>query len=226
MNETEENESNRVSIKRSSTRKREENAAFNDQEIRALKPIESEKSGNSRRISEFFGQDKSLKSHLKESLELNRNTYVDKVLNKRCRDCNSMRPPMAYHCPVCKRCVAYMDHHCPWINNCVGLYTQKPFILFLAYSQLCLIYSFALNLTHGYQDLFYNAEKQSLSIVFDGLMFLRCLVLLEHVTLLTFLIVVFYDQICIITNRVSTIEKIRLHVQPTNAPATKLKRRA
>ena len=119
-----------------------------------------------------------------------------------------------------------MDHHCPWINNCVGLYTQKPFILFLAYSQLCLFYSFALNLSQGYQDLFTSQDKKHLFINFDSFQFLRCFVLFEHVPLLTFLIVVFYDQICIITHRVSTIEKIRLHEQPVNAPMTKLKRRA
>lgn len=26
-----------------------------------------------------------------------------------------------------------MDHHCPWMNNCVGMYTKKPFILYLVY---------------------------------------------------------------------------------------------
>ena len=38
-----------------------------------------------------------------------------------------------------------MDHHCPWINNCVGIYTAKPFALFLFYVVLgCSLASFDL----------------------------------------------------------------------------------
>ena len=59
--------------------------------------------------------------------------FLDKVMSKKCKKCNSIKPPHSHHCSTCKACVARMDHHCPWVNNCVGYYTQKHFILFLYY---------------------------------------------------------------------------------------------
>ena len=59
--------------------------------------------------------------------------FLDKVLSKKCKKCNSLKPPKSHHCSTCRRCIARMDHHCPWVNNCVGFYTQKHFILFLFY---------------------------------------------------------------------------------------------
>ena len=48
--------------------------------------------------------------------------YLQNVVSKHCRKCNSVKPPLSHHCSICERCIARMDHHCPWVNNCVGYY--------------------------------------------------------------------------------------------------------
>jgi uncharacterized OB-fold protein len=48
--------------------------------------------------------------------------YLDFIMNKQCKKCNSLKPPNSHHCSTCGRCIARMDHHCPWVNNCVGFY--------------------------------------------------------------------------------------------------------
>lgn len=71
----------------------------------------------------FMMRDVSLALDVKQTLQEKKNTYVDKILMKECHICDSIRPPQAYHCNICGRCMAFMDHHCPWVNNCVALYT-------------------------------------------------------------------------------------------------------
>ncbi|XP_018336227.1 palmitoyltransferase ZDHHC3 isoform X2 [Agrilus planipennis] len=61
-----------------------------------------------------------------------------------CTKCETYRPPRAYHCCICKRCIRRMDHHCPWINNCVGERNQKYFMQFLLYVGLLCLYTFVL----------------------------------------------------------------------------------
>ena len=56
------------------------------------------------------------------SVSMKRNTAIDRVIERKCYTCNTLQPPYVFHCPVCRRCVAYMDHHCPWVNNCVGYF--------------------------------------------------------------------------------------------------------
>lgn len=53
---------------------------------------------------------------------LSRTDQLLKVMARKCKKCNSFKPPKSHHCSTCGRCVARMDHHCPWVNNCVGYY--------------------------------------------------------------------------------------------------------
>ena len=72
-------------------------------------------------------------------------TALESVDTKRyCSKCDSFKPLRAYHCKVCNRCVVKMDHHCPWVNNCIGVYNQKLFINFLAWTNVCCIFIFGL----------------------------------------------------------------------------------
>ena len=57
---------------------------------------------------------------------------VKEVYDKTCEKCgNRWKPPRAYHCSTCDRCVFKMDHHCVWINNCVGAGNAKYFLQFV-----------------------------------------------------------------------------------------------
>ena len=63
-----------------------------------------------------------------------------------------------------------MDHHCPWINNCVGLYTKKPFLLFMVYVMLGSVVSFALVIKNGIKCFILHpirrTHEQTLGLVF------------------------------------------------------------
>ena len=65
----------------------------------------------------------------KEVVQKNRYIkFLTQILDKKCRKCDSLKPPQSHHCSTCEACVARMDHHCPWVNNCVGFYNQKFFL--------------------------------------------------------------------------------------------------
>ena len=145
-----------------------------------------------------------------------RNTYVDKIIMKKCYKCNSVKPPHAHHCANCGNCVAYMDHHCPWVNNCVGLYTQKLFVLFNFYTLLgnyyspltllAIIYALTINLYYGLAKLrqYKGGEKMQMEDFWQALCIFEC------VAFGLFIIVVFFDQVAIILNRLTVIDRVKL----------------
>lgn len=139
---------------------------------------------------------------------LRRNTYVDRILSKECYQCLSVKPPNANHCPVCHRCIAFMDHHCPWVNNCVGLQTQKVFILFNFYGLISIIYALGIIIKHSIPYFRHDLHLYNI----DGGEFLTfAIIVMELITFGLFILVVLVDQLCVVLNRISVIERIKLY---------------
>ncbi|KAI1178488.1 palmitoyltransferase PFA3 [Nemania sp. FL0916] len=70
-----------------------------------------------------------------------------------CKKCQARKPDRAHHCSTCQRCVLKMDHHCPWLATCIGLRNHKAFLLFLIYTTVFSLYSFAVAGTWVYNEL-------------------------------------------------------------------------
>lgn len=54
-----------------------------------------------------------------------------------------LKPPRAHHCRACGTCVLRYDHHCPWIGQCVGARNHKFFVIFLEWTWLFCVWTFA-----------------------------------------------------------------------------------
>ena len=158
-----------------------------------------------------------MRNSLDMSISITRNTAVDRVLERQCYQCNSMQAPYVYHCPTCKRCVVYMDHHCPWINNCVGYFNQKAFILFTGYGVITQFYASVLLTTLYTAQLYGPAQAPQIGAATSAAAFALCLTWLSFLFMLT----VFADQIVIVINRLSVIERVRLDANRLKGGAVK-----
>jgi hypothetical protein len=56
---------------------------------------------------------------------------LGQLYSKTCDKCNHWKPPRAFHCSVCNKCVFKMDHHCVWLCTCIGANNAKFFVQFL-----------------------------------------------------------------------------------------------
>ena len=94
-----------------------------------------------------------------------------------------------------------------WINNCVGVYTQKLFLLFTFYGAITFTYSMILCKNQFYQELKHVDDIDSIASLNSCMMGTLSLLTAG----LIFVLIVMFDQIVIITNRLSVLERVRLY---------------
>ena len=141
------------------------------------------------------------------SLSIRRNTCIDTIIRKECYLCDTLMPPYVHHCSACGYCVVYLDHHCPWVNNCVGYYNQKLFFLFNFYALITLSYS-AVVLTRNFLQYVYG--PRSLTEDLTGADATAAVTLFTIYLGFLFVLVVFFDQVTIILNRMRMVDRINL----------------
>lgn len=139
-------------------------------------------------------------------LSTRRNTAIDKLIDRKCYVCTSLQPPYVHHCNICGQCVVMIDHHCPWINNCVGLYNQKVFFLFNLYGLVTMVYAGTLMGRHLVNELYGTDAVQTLDVTFPVVSVTLFMLTLAAL----FMLIVLCDQIVIILNRLSALDRVRL----------------
>jgi len=91
--------------------------------------------------------------------------------NKKCTECNELKPARTHHCSVCDTCVFQMSHHCVFTNNCVGLENQRFFLLFILYTLIGSCYM-VMNILLIWNTSVYRANHGLMSflLVFNSLL--------------------------------------------------------
>ena len=132
--------------------------------------------------------------------------FLHSVLSKKCKKCNSVKPPQSHHCSICGRCIARMDHHCPWVNNCVGFYNQKFFLLFLVYVALGSSHALVMIAWQGMMCLEQNCVLFTLH---PGNIVLAAISSFLAVLFCMFVTIMFCDQMSCILGNTSTVDKLK-----------------
>ena len=140
------------------------------------------------------------------NLDTNNIRFLDSVLSKHCKKCNSVKPPQSHHCSICGRCIARMDHHCPWVNNCVGYYNQKFFLLFLLYVGLGSSHALVMM---AWQGMLCMDQNCVLFTMFPENIVFCAVACFLAVLFCLFVTIMFCDQIGCILSNTSTVDKLK-----------------
>ena len=135
-------------------------------------------------------------------------SHLENVISAKCRTCNSVKPPYSHHCKTCGHCIARMDHHCPWVNNCVGMRTQKLFLLFLLYVFVGTVYALAMVVPKCVACLSVT-RIYCLDLRRPNMLLLIVVSLFVSLLFGLFTMIMAGDQLILIKNNTSTIDKIK-----------------
>ncbi|CAK81830.1 unnamed protein product (macronuclear) [Paramecium tetraurelia] len=132
---------------------------------------------------------------------------VHEMYGRKCKKCNSWKPPRAHHCKRCNKCFFKMDHHCDWENNCIGAQNQKYFVLFLLYQLLYILTSLSIH-TIGIYDYCMKSKRKILPMLMT-ITTTKCQIL--SILLFSFFFIVFvsqmlWDQISAIRDNQTVVE--------------------
>ncbi|XP_044733059.1 probable palmitoyltransferase ZDHHC24 [Chrysoperla carnea] len=95
-----------------------------------------------------------------------------------CSVCESIQPPRAYHCPLCKICILKRDHHCVFTSSCIGFYNYRYFFTLLIFVTIGSLYGAYFHVFYTY----HNVEYKSIITILRILMPLMMIVLDESST--------------------------------------------
>ena len=135
-----------------------------------------------------------------------RSQIKDKMV-KKCNRCQCVKPPKSHHCSTCGHCILGMDHHCPWMNNCIGLKNQKAFVLFNFYAMTVCAWTAGRVGAKLFNcvDVSFCMDTQQV----PALGLLATLILIFCILFFLFTITMFIDQVQMIQENTSTIDKMQ-----------------
>ncbi|KAL4237749.1 Zinc finger DHHC-type containing 22 [Mactra antiquata] len=99
----------------------------------------------------YFDTDNYVKAELKQKhFPDTVDTPADWVA---CIKCQVDRPPRAFHCNHCGKCMLKRVHHCFLTGSCIGFYNQRFFVIFCLWSTITSGFCLYLQLTYLNMDL-------------------------------------------------------------------------